>query len=165
MFSKLKCPIILVLSFIVSISGCGYRTKSDLLGHIDTVTLSRINNETQEYGLEEDMTAVLKREFSRHWGDGSDSLFSANIRMYELLPIALSQANQPEQYRLIINMSFIFEDLKRNRILRNEKNYEKMYDFYVVSGRGKPPETLKEAKQNLIEETAKDIVSGIVEEW
>jgi len=92
-------------------------------------------------------------------------MFTATIRTYDYIPIGLDSSNRPEQYRLIIGLSFVFQDLKRNKVLRNERNYEKTYDFYVVSGRGKPPETLKEAKQNLIRETAEDIVSSIVEEW
>ncbi|MGQ9610259.1 MAG: LPS assembly lipoprotein LptE [bacterium] len=153
------------LSLIISIYGCGYKSRSDMLGHIDTITISKINNQSQEYGLDEDLTKALKQEFSRHWGEGLDSLFTATIKDYELIRISFDQSNRPEQYRLVISLSFVFEDLKRNKVVRNESNYEKFYDFYVVEGRSKPPETLTEAKQNLIKETAEDIVSSIVEEW
>lgn len=157
--------IALLLSSVFSIYGCGYKSRSDLLGHIDSVTVSPIANETTEYGLEDDMVSAIKREFARRWSEGADSIFTAAIKKYEIEPISLAPNNQPEQYRITLGMSFVFEDLKRNRVLRNEKNYEKMYDFYVVSDRGKPPETLKEAKQSLIREVAEDVVSSIVEEW
>lgn len=156
--------IILILVSVI-FSGCGYVTGSDLLRHINTVTIPPIANESTEYGLEEDIGNTIKQEFNRRWGEGADSLFTATIKDYKYLPLSLGQNNQPEQYRLIITMSFMFQDLKRNKIIRDEKNYEKIHDFYVVDGRGKPPETLKEAKDNLIRETAQDIVSSIVEEW
>ena len=157
--------VILILLLVTFIWGCGYKSRSDLLGHINSVTISPIANETVEYGLEDELSDAIRQEFSRHWGEGTDSVFTSVIKIYEILPISLDQNNQPEQYRLVIGMSFIFEDLKRNKVLRNEKNYEKMHDFYVVSDRGEPPETLKEARQKLTEEVAEDLVSSIVEEW
>lgn len=160
---KIGLCLSIILVVIMLASSCGYVTKSDLLSHINTVTVMRPSNETQEYGLEEDLANALKQEFSRRWGEGSDSIFTAVIKGYDIL--ILGQTNPPDQYRLVIRLSFTFEDIKRNRILKNERNYEKTYDFYVVPGRGKPPETLKEAKQNLIRETAEDIVSSIVDEW
>ena len=139
-------------------------TRSDLLRHINSVTLPPIVNETSEYGIEEELSNSIKQEFFRRWSEGADSLFSATIQNYEL-SWSLGQNNQPEQYRLIISMSFVFQDLKRNKIIREEKNYQKIHDFYIVTGRGKPPETIKEAKDKLIRETAQDIVSSIIEEW
>ena len=157
--------MLLGLLAIALACGCGYKSRSDLLGHIDSVTVSPIANETVEYGLEDDLGDAIKREFSRHWGDGTDSVFTAQIKMYEILPISLDQNNQPEQYRLMLGMSFVFEDLKRNKIVRNEKDYEKVHDFYVVADRGELPETPKEAREKLIEEVSEDVVSSIVEEW
>ena len=156
---------ILVLSFVQLVWGCGYSSRSERLGHIDSVTVSPIANETVEYGLEDDLLEAIRQEFSRHWGEGTDSVFTGTIKIYEILPISLDQNNQPEQYRLAMEMSFVFEDLKRSKILRNEKNYEVIHDFYVVPDRGEPPETLEEAKQNLAEEAAEEIVNSIVEEW
>ena len=156
---------VLSLFLVAFIWGCGYSSRSEKLGHIDSFTVSPIANETVEYGLEDDLTDAMKQEFSRHWGEGTDSVFTGTIRMYELLPISLDQNNQPEQYRLVMEMSFVFEDLKRNKVLRNEKGYEHIHDFYVVPDRGEPPENLQEAKQKLVEEAAEDIVSSIVEEW
>jgi hypothetical protein len=156
---------VLSLFLVVFVWGCGYSSRSEKLGHIDSFTVSPIANETVEYGLEDDLADAMKQEFSRHWGEGMDSVFTGVIKIYEILPISLDQNNQPEQYRIYLGMSFVFEDLKRSKVVRNEKNYEKIHDFYVVPDRGEPPETLKEARQKLIEEAAEDIVSSIVEEW
>jgi len=159
---------ILLILISVFFSGCGYVTGSDMLRHINSITIPPITNESSEYGLEEDLGTSIKQEFARRgkgWNEGADSLFTAKIINYEYFPLSLGQNNQPEQYRLIISMSFIFQDLKRNKIIRDEKTYEKIHDFYIVEGRGKTPETLKEAKQKLITETSEDIVSSIVEEW
>ncbi len=117
--------LIIFLIIGISIYGCGYKSRSDMLGHIDTITISKINNQSQEYGLDEDLTKALKQEFSRHWGDGLDSLFTATIKDYELIRISFDQSNRPEQYRLVISLSFVFEDLKRNKVVRKESNYEK----------------------------------------
>ena len=172
-YYKLFCQnpffsLLIIFTFICLLSfyGCGYKTKSDLLGHIESVTIPPIKNDSTEYALEEDLGKALKQEFSnKGWAEGSDSVFTATIVDYRVDPKRLGQNNQPEQYSIIINLSFVFQDLKRNKIIRNEKNYEKYHDFYVVEGRGKPPETLKEAKDNLLKETSQDIISGIVEEW
>lgn len=157
--------VILVPGFILLVWGCGYSSRSEKLGHIDSVTVSPIANETVEYGFEDDLLTAIRQEFSRHWGEGTDSVFTGAIKTYEILAISLDQNNQPEQYRLVMEMSFVFEDLKRNKILRNEKNYETIHDFYVVPDRGEPPETLEEAKQKFAEEAAEEIVNSIVEEW
>ena len=163
--SSTQSYIVLAFLLIPFVWGCGYRSRSDLLGHINSVTVSPITNETVEYGLEDELADAIKQEFRRHWSEGTDSVFTCVIKTYELLTIGLDQNNQPEQYRLFTEMSFVFEDLKRNKVLRNEKHYEKIHDFYIVADRGEPPETLKEARQKLAEEAAEDIVSSIVEEW
>jgi hypothetical protein len=158
--------MVLSLSLVVFVWGCGYKTRSDLLGHIKSVTVSPIANETVEYGVEDDLADAIRQEFSRRqWNEGTDSIFTGTITLYEILVISLDQNNQPEQYRLVMQMSFIFEDLKRNKVLRNEKSYEKIHDFYVVSDRGEPPETISEAKDKLVKEASEDLVSSIVEEW
>lgn len=155
------------LLLTVFICGCGYKTRSASLSHLDSVTVTPISNETVEYGLETELSDALKQEFSDQgsWGEGTDSVFTGSIKLYEVYAIALDQNNQPEQYRILLRMSFIFEDLKRNKVLRNEKDYEKTYDFYVVEDRGEPAKTLQEAREDLIEETSEEIVSGIVNEW
>lgn len=157
----------LVLLLMIFVWGCGYKSRSETLSHLDSFTVSPIANETAEYGLEDDLAEALKKEFSAQggWVEGTDSVFNGSIKFYDILPISLGQDNRPEEYRLVLRMSFVFEDLKRNKVLRNEKDYEKLYDFYVVADRGKPPETLQEAKESLAEEVAEDIVSSIVKEW
>ena len=167
MFKTSNTQICATLALILAAfaCGCGYSSRSEKLGHIDSVTVSPIANETVEYGLEDDLLSAMEQEFSRHWGEGTDSVFTGTIKVYEILPISLDQNNQPEQYRLVMGMSFVFEDLKRNKVLRNENSYEHIHDFYVVPNRGEPPETLKEAKQKLVEEAAEEVVSSIVEEW
>ncbi len=148
--------VTLVLSLMVFVWGCGYKSRSETLSHLDSVTVSPIANETAEYGLEDDLSEALKKEFSDqgNWGEGTDSVFNGSIKFYERFPISLDQNNQPEEYRLVLRMSFVFEDLKQNKVLRNEKDYEKLYDFYVVPDRGKPRESEQEAKENLAEEVA-----------
>ena len=120
-----------------------------------------------EYGLEDGLEDALKQEFSDQGtlGEGTDSVFSGSIKFYELYVLTLDQNNQPEQYRILLRMSFIFEDLKNNKVLKNEKDYEKIYDFYVVADRGEPPKTLKEAQEDLVKEIAEEVVSSIVNEW
>ena len=165
--SYIRDCILLMASLTAFVWGCGYKSRSESLSHLDSVTVSPIANETVEYGLEDSLGDALKQEFSNqgNWGEGTDSVFNGSIKTYEIFPISLDQNNQPEQYRILLGMSFVFEDLKQNKILRNEKDYEKIYDFYVVPDRGEPPKTLREAKEGLAEETAEDIVSSIVKEW
>jgi len=157
-------PILLLITFVW---GCGYKTRSESLRHLNSVTVSPLSNETVEYGLEDDLVDGLKQEFSDqgNWGEGTDSMFIGTIKSYEVFPISLDQNNQPEQYRILLGMSFVFEDLKHSEVLRNEKDYEKMHDFYIVPDRGEPSETLSEAREKLIEEVSEDIVSSIVKEW
>jgi len=164
---SLRICAILASFLVVSVWGCGYSSRSKAFEHIDSVTISPIGNETVEYGLEDDLSDAIRQEFSRRssWSEGMDSVFTGAIKTYEILPLSLDQNNQPEQYRLVMEMRFVFEDLKRNKILQNESNYQKIHDFYVVSDRGEPPETLSEAKDKLIQEVAEEVVSSIIDEW
>ena len=161
-----QCYLVLTLSLIALSCGCGYKSRSDLLGHINSVTVPPIDNETSEYDLEDEVADAVRQEFRRkNWPEGTDSVFTGAIKAYEYWPISLDQNNQPEQYRLTLVMSFLFEDLKRNKVLRNEKNYEKIYDFYVVADRGEQPETMEQARKSIIDEAAEEIVASIVEDW
>ena len=158
---------LLILLLITLVWGCGYKSRSASLSHLNSVTVSPIANETVEYGLEDDLVDSLKQEFSKqsNWSEGTDSVFTGTIETYEIFAISLDQNNQPEEYRMILGMVFVFEDLKRSKVLKNEKNYEKIHDFYVVDDRGEPAETPKEARLKLVEEVSEDIVSSIVKEW
>ena len=158
---------LLILSLIIFIWGCGYKSRSESLSHLNSVTISPIANETVEYGLEDELVESLKTEFSQqsNWSEGTDSVFTGTVKFYQVFAISLDQNNQPEQYRMMLEMIFVFEDLKRSKVLKNEKNYQKIHDFYVVPDRGEPPETPKEARQKLVDEVSEDIVSSIVKEW
>ena len=108
-----KIFTVLIILLIMTVEGCGYSSRSEKLGHIDSVNISPIGNETVEYGLEDDLANALKQEFSP-WGEGTDSIFTGTVKEYEVIPISWDQNGMPEQYRILLRMSFVFEDLKRN---------------------------------------------------
>ena len=45
-----------------------------------------------------------------------------------------------------------FKDLIRNKLVEQNDNYQQLHEFFLVSGRGEPPETIREAKGRLVEE-------------
>ena len=55
--------------------------------------------------------------------------------------------------------------ITRSKLIEQNDNYQQIHEFFIVSDRGEPPETLGEAKGRLVEELVDDLYSLLAEQW
>ena len=161
-----------VLGLILVVSGCGYVSTSDYLNHIETITISPIEIQDPDFTFDtagnphdEVIREALIERFNRKWRDGNDSQLDMIILDYDLRPYRYDANNQPEQFRMSLEIEYEFRDRVQNKIIDQRDNYFQIHDFYVVQGQGEPPETREEAQKRLIQELVDDFYSTLAEQW
>ena len=161
-----------VLMLIFVVSGCGYVSTSDYLSHIKTIAISPIEIQDPDFTFDtagnphdEVIREALITRFNQKWRDGNDSQLDVIILDYDLRPYSYDANNQPEQFRMSLEIEYEFRDRVQNKIIDRRDNYFQIHDFYVVQGQGEPPETREEAQRRLIQELVDDFYSTLAEQW
>ena len=161
-----------VLILIFGVSGCGYVSTSDYLSHIKTITISPIEIQDPDFTFDtannphdQIIRKALTDRFNQKWRDGNDARLDIIILDYDLRPYSYDANNQPEQFRMSLEIEYEFRDQKQNKIIDRRDNYVQIHDFYVVQGLGEPPETLEEAQKRLVDELVDDFYSTLAEQW
>ena len=161
-----------ILTLIFVVLGCGYVSTSDYLSHIKTITISPIEIQDPDFTFDasnnphdEIIRAALTDRFNQKWRDGNDARLEIIILDYFLEPSRYDANNQPEQFRMSLEIEYEFRDQTQNKIIDRRDNYVHIHEFYVVQGLGEPPETREEAQKRLIEELVDDLYSTLAEQW
>jgi hypothetical protein len=159
-----------ILAFFVI--GCGYVSTSDYLSHIKSITILPIDiqdpdfyNDTSGNPHDEIIREALINRFNQKWRDGNDAELNMAILDFDLRPIDYNANNQPEKLRMSLEIEYEFKDRLRNKMIDSKDNYFQIHDFYIVSDRGEPPETLEQAQTRLIQELVNDFYSTLAEQW
>jgi hypothetical protein len=154
------------------IAGCGYVSTSDYLNHIKTVTILPVKVEDPDFMMDasgnprdETIREALIQRFNQKWRDGGDSQLDLIIRDYDHRPIEYNVNNQPERFRMLLELEYEFVDRVRNKVIDSKDNYVQIHDYYIVADRGEPPETREEAQAKLIQELVDDLYSSLAEQW
>ena len=157
---------------ICAVLGCGYVSTSDYLSHIKTITISPVEIQDPDFTFDstgnphdEVIRNAFIDRFNQKWRDGNDSQLDVIILDYHLEPYRYDANNQPDQFRMSLEIEYEFRDRIQNKIIDRRDNYFQIHDFYVVSGQGEPPETRAEAQKRLIQELVDDFYSTLAEQW
>ena len=161
-----------VLVLVFAALGCGYVSTSDYLSHIRTISISPVEIQDPDFTFDssgnphdEVIREALINRFNRKWRDGNDAQLDMTIVDYHLEPYRYDANNQPEQFRMSLEIAYEFRDRVQNKIIDRRDSYFQIHDFYVVSDRGEPPETREEAQTRLIKELVDDFYSTLAEQW
>ena len=169
----MRLSVFAFLCFLCCASGCGYVSTTDYLNHIESITVSPVVIEDPDFTYQRSTGRLydeIVREsiignFEKKWQDGNDSQLDIVVVDYDLVPINYNANNQPTQLRMKLTIDYIFTDRIRNKVIDRQDNYIQIYEFYIVQGRGEPPETIAEAREKLIQELSDDFYSMLAEQW
>ena len=50
-------------------------------------------------------------------------------------------------------------------MIDQKEDYVYNYDFYVVAGKGEPPETVETATKRMVKEFCRDLFGNLAEQW
>jgi hypothetical protein len=144
---------------------CTYTFSTLLPGHIKTVSIPILDNETIEYGLEEQLTEELVEEFVRDnhlnvvgAGEG-DSILEGAIADYRRSAYSYDQQEQVIQYQVEIWADMAFRDVARDEVIWEEQRIRGWGTYFAAT------ETEEDGAERAIEELARDILRRTVEGW
>ena len=63
--------------------------------------------------------------------------------------------------RMTLQVEYKFLDRIRNNMIAQTDNHLQVHDFYIVSGRAEPPETLEEAKVHIVDAMVEDLYNQL----
>ena len=162
--------VLLILGFLFI--GCGYVSTSDYLSHIDSITVTPVDIEDPDFTYErstgklydEIVREAMIDRFSQKWRDGNDSQLDLIIRDYDIKAIDFDGNNRPIRLQMKLREDYTISDQVRNKLVQQNDSYQQIHEFFLVSGRGEPPETIGEAKSRLVEELVDDLYSLLAEQ-
>ena len=155
----------------VMLAGCGYTTSTLLPGHIRTVAIPVFENETVEYGLEQELTEAVVDKFV---ADGhlkvvaekdADSVILASIVEYQNQVFGYDRQEKAQEYQVVIRISVVFKDIVKNKIRWEETSMVETSRYYVTAIAGQEASTEEEGRQKAIAALADNILTRTVQGW
>ena len=167
--SSFRCLLISTCLIV----GCGYVSTSSYLEHIKTIRIASVQIEDADitYDTRSDrpydevLQEKLIERFTRKWRNGNDAELELTIMDYDLRPIEYGPTNEPEEFRMSLQVDYKFTDRVQNKIINQNDSYFQVYDFYVVSGRDEEPKTREQAQAKIMQELVDDLFSLLAEQW
>ncbi len=163
----------LVLAGIgIGLGGCPYGFTSALLpGHIKTIAVPLPVNRTDRGDLSPALADSLVEAFL----DGNvlkiaeekaaDSVLEATLLEYRRGPYTVDPSESVQEYRVEIVLEARFVDLRKNKVIWEEKALAAWdtYNFIAVGGR--PAETEEIGIGRVLSKLTEDVVNRTVEGW
>jgi hypothetical protein len=166
-----------ILCLLFFISGCGvYSFSGSSLGGIKTIAIPLFDNQTDQYGIREDLTEKIAGRFVQ---DNTlkvvnekiaDSILRGTITKYSRESHTYDEQENIKEYIVRIWVKVSFEEKKDKKVIWKDDNMQG-WGIYCVkacvdqSGNPKPDETEEDGKQRAIEKLAEDIVNKTVKGW
>jgi outer membrane lipopolysaccharide assembly protein LptE/RlpB len=159
----------LSLAGLLLVAGCAYTFNPSLTGHIKTLQIPVVENETIEVELSEQLTSSLTDRFvadnnlnvvSR---DG-DAVLEGAILAYENRVFGFNADQRAEEYIVIMQVKMTLRDRVKNKELWSEENVRGVASYFV-GGSGSTVSTEEEAQALAIKQVVDFAVSRTVEGW
>ena len=161
----------LIYAVVLILSGCAYSVKTNVLGHLKTITIATFENQTDEFGLEEDLLNYLASRFSaknlKSVTIDPDCIINGRIVSYEDKIYEYDSNDDVKSYQIKIVFAVEFLDLVKNDELldENKMSYSELYTI----GTDEPAIELKlnsdsdQEKKRVQQEIFKDFFEDIDE--
>ena len=149
--------------------GCTYTfNESSLPGHIHTVAVPVVENETIEPAIAQEVTDALSNEFLR---DGSlqvvpegvaDAAVYGTITRYVNRVFGFNADEQTEEYEVVVVMAIELKDLVRRKTVWKNEGMVGRTTYFVVETKGQPAQDELSGRQDAIQRLAEDVLARTV---
>lgn len=153
-------------------AGCGYTLKSVLPSSIKTLAIPVLANNSVEFGLADEVTQALVNGFlaDRHLKivteRDANAVLRGTILSYTNRVFGFTQQERATQYEVVLVVQLTFRDVVKNRDLWKEDALTVRTTYNVSPvGAGDVPKTEADAKQQVIQKLADQVVSRTVQGW
>lgn len=172
---KKRVLSVVLVSFLMVVSGCGYTRHAQLPQDIQTIHVNTVINTvplTEVYayqpGLEIDITNAVINRFQTDGNlkivksEDADAILEMELLRYEQEGVRFSSLERIEEYRLFVVISMKLIDAKTNEVILEEPNFSGDAEYFVgtVSSIAR-----EEATVRAIARLARNVVDRIVEDW
>jgi hypothetical protein len=157
--------VVLVLCCGLLLSGCGvYSFSSSSLGGVKTVAIPQFENQTLEYGIQDDLTAKVTDRFI---ADNSlkvvaladaDAVLRGDIVKYERVAFTYDKSDNVTEYKVNIYVNIVLERKGGKSLLEKPG----MLGFGVYQS---ATETEDDGKTRALDKLAQDIVDQTTKTW
>ncbi|MFC1529980.1 LptE family protein [Gemmatimonadota bacterium] len=159
-----RCGAFLILLLLPA---CAYSFSSGLPGHIKSVAVPLFTNETEEFGVAEEITDRLVSSLVR---DGTlrvvvdendaDSVILGTVRIYSEEPFSYDSSEQVDQYIIRITTEVRFQDRVRDEVL-----WESSRVFASATYSNEGPAERAIGLGDAIDLLVEEVLTGIVAGW
>jgi outer membrane lipopolysaccharide assembly protein LptE/RlpB len=168
--SRSRLPRLLA-ALLLAAGGCGYTLSSVLPAHIKTVAVPVFANSTVEFGIADDVTRAIQDAFQADGRLGlrtereANSVLRGTVLTYRNQPFSYTRDERATQYEIVLTVRVLYRDLVRNRDLWKEDAFTVRTTYNVVPVGSAPAKTETEARAELVQSLANQIVSRTVQGW
>ena len=170
----IKRGLLLFLFLLMIILSCrcpyGFKVNS-LPTHLKTVAIPTFQNDTFEYGIEEDFMQILIDEVNN---DGNlkiknnleevDSVLEGKITNYKKTKSSYDENGVVKEYKVSVGISWKFTDKVENKVYA-QSNRSTGWETYLVPDEGDSEDLENETKEKAMKKLAEDIITKIVQNW
>ncbi|MDZ4804007.1 MAG: LPS assembly lipoprotein LptE [Candidatus Eisenbacteria bacterium] len=145
-----------------------YTVKNSIPGHIKTIAIPVLRNESLQGGVEDEATRRIIQRFQERnvlaiaEPATANSLLEGVIKNYENKVYRFDDKEQASEYILIITVNVIVQDRVKNKELWSEEGIRATATYEVVGPRIR---TESEARTEAIDQLADIILSRTLEGW
>ncbi len=154
---------------LVVAAGCGYSFRGHLPDHIRTVAVPVFRNHTQKPFVDSLVTSAMAEAVSTSGRlrlarpDDADALLEGEVSGYELQSIAFDPGANVRQYRLLLTLSVVFRDVRRNVVIFQQQHFQERSDFNVSGDVSQTIATEEVAVRKAAVAIAREVVARAVE--
>jgi hypothetical protein len=174
--------MILVCLLGLLLAGCGYTTRSLIVGKYKTINISPFVNKI-ELSMESDAngkykvyrpmleTEVTRAAINGFLSDGNvkpvvedlaDLVLKGELVEFRRDPLRYNTNNDVDEYRISILINMSLWDKKNNKLSWEEKNFTGSATYFVTGAQAKSED---QAVQDAIKDLSRRIVERVVEQW
>jgi len=166
------CEILIIVSILVSSSGCGYhflKRGGGPLRDFKTIAISYFINKTYEPGIDRIFTDALvnefveSREFTLTTEDKADVVMKGVVRSFEEKTISYNRNDRVLEYRASVALDFSVEERTTGKILWRDKNITHNEEYRVNTDIAVTEFNKDEAIKRLAAELAEKIHDNLLE--
>jgi len=158
---------VLALGCALALSGCAYTFRTTLPDHVESLRVSRFQNDTLEVGLETELTDQLIQAFA---SDGRvrvsdaqpDAVVEGKIRSYSRKALSYGSDDGIYQFRMVLVADFACKDLETGEYIAGPKSVKQTLDHQVF---GSLASSERDAQKEIAEKLAEEVVHEILMSW
>ena len=162
--------IIVIWVFAQLLAGCSYSVYSNSYPHLKRIQLYALQNKSSEYSLGDFVYNRLSDSFRddgrlRLVTQQPDCQLEGSINEYTEKIYSYDEANNIQDYNIIINFSVTFTDLKKNQVLYENKSLS-VSELYGISEESTARfKTKEDALKEICDKFFKLIMQNTLENW